>query len=269
MAELVKKLHFKKGTMEQLAKAYTTTAEAGIERITNNIDGLTAYVAIGAASDNRATMGRVTKGGTKAVLSSGKPPYTEDVWTNPGTYTWTCPQGVTRIRVAVCGGGGAGVGTRHTTRNITGGSGGTSMFGPLIQATGGTGGRRAGGTAGSGAEDWGVDAKSYAGVGGTPNGLNGTGWLGAWANLSGVTGFALSFTQERGWYGSSGGASDGAVQTQVSGGTGGYNAQYVDVISGTTYSIQVGGGGSAPSGNGIYGNPGNAGFVLIAYGGDI
>ena len=31
--------------------------------------------------------------------------YTEQSWTTAGTYTWTCPAGVTRIRVAVCGGG--------------------------------------------------------------------------------------------------------------------------------------------------------------------
>ena len=107
MAELAKKLHLKKGTTEHLAKAYSTTAEAGAEYITNKIDGVTAYVPIGATNDSRATVGRVKKSGSaeKAILMMGKPPYTEKSWTTAGTYTFTVPQGVTRIRVAVCGGG--------------------------------------------------------------------------------------------------------------------------------------------------------------------
>jgi len=39
------------------------------------------------------------------VVNSAKPAYTEKSWTTAGTYSWTVPAGVTRVRVAVCGGG--------------------------------------------------------------------------------------------------------------------------------------------------------------------
>ena len=38
------------------------------------------------------------------IVNAPKPAYTEKSWTTPGTYTWTVPEGVTRIRIAVCGG---------------------------------------------------------------------------------------------------------------------------------------------------------------------
>lgn len=46
MAELAKKLNFKKDGVEQTAKAYSTAAEAGTEYIENKIDGVTCYVTI-------------------------------------------------------------------------------------------------------------------------------------------------------------------------------------------------------------------------------
>lgn len=107
MAELAKKLHFLKNGTEQTAKAYSTTAEAGSSYITNVIDDATCYIPIGAVDDSQATCGRVIKGNiTYAIKSQAKPAYAEQSWTTAGTYTWTCPSEVSRIRVAVCGGGG-------------------------------------------------------------------------------------------------------------------------------------------------------------------
>lgn len=128
MAELAKKLHLKKGTTEHLAKAYSTTAEAGAEYITNKIDGVTAYVAIGATNDSRATMGRVTKNGTKAILTMGKPPYAKKSWTTPGTYSFTVPASITQLRIEVAGGGGGGGGgyvSQSAGLTWYGGNGGT------------------------------------------------------------------------------------------------------------------------------------------------
>ena len=52
---------------------------------------------------------RVTKENGKSSSASMtiivKLSYTEEKWTTAGTYSWTCPEGVTKIRVAVCGGG--------------------------------------------------------------------------------------------------------------------------------------------------------------------
>ena len=139
MAELAKKLHLKKGTTEHLAKAYSTIAEAGAEYITNKIDGVTAYVPIGATNDSRATMGRVKKsGGTeKAILTMGKPPYTKKQWTTPGTYTFTVPQGVTKIKVTCVGGGGSGIARFREFSYDKGGNNGESSYFGNIVANGG------------------------------------------------------------------------------------------------------------------------------------
>lgn len=238
MAELTKKLHFKKNTTEHMAKAYSTTAEAGAEYITNKIDGVTAYVPIGATNESRATMGRVTKNGTKAILTMGKPPYTEKSWITPGTYTFTVPAGVTRIRVAVCGGGAGGV-FKWRSSILGKGEDGEASSAFEIVATGGKA----------------CKLEDMEAAGGTPNGFNGqhaTAW---------TRGFKLSFDNLDGDYGKGGGGPDGG---EYCGGSGGYNSIYVNVIAGKTYTIIVGKGGYSERLNN-----GNAGFVLIAYGGDI
>lgn len=256
MAELAKKLHLKKGTTEHLAKAYSTTAEAGTEYITNKIDGVTAYIPIGATNDSRATMGRVTKNGTKAILNSGKPPYTEMQWTTPGTYTFTVPAGVTRIRVAVCGGGGGGT---SSNMSETAGAGGTSNFGSLLQATGGGGGKNVGGYW-EGTEDF-SNGTPQGGTAGSPNGYTGT------TNNTNTDGFALSFTKASGSYGVGGyGNYSLRAHRGGGGGSGGYDSNYVSVTSGSTYSVVVGNGGSSL---GYKVSAGTSGFVLIAFGGEI
>ena len=110
MAELNKTLHIRKGSTEQTIKLYTTQAEAGDAYSYIKVDGVQAYIPLGAENDGRATMGRVKEhtGNQFAILASGKPPYHKDSYTSPGTYTWTCPNGVTTARVTVAGGGGGG-----------------------------------------------------------------------------------------------------------------------------------------------------------------
>lgn len=113
MAELAKKLYFKKAGVEQTAKAYSTTAEVGAEYIENKIDGVTCYVAIGDTTNSRATVGLVKKSSTsvdQAILDSGKPPYNKIEYRTPGTYTITIPAGVTAIQGEIAGAGGGGAG---------------------------------------------------------------------------------------------------------------------------------------------------------------
>ena len=81
------------------------------------------------------------------------------------------------------------------------------------------------------------------GSGGEPNGLASSG-------NSITNGFLMSFDMTAGTYGRGG---------QYSG-SGGYASQYMDVTAGQTYTLTVGAAG---------GSNGTAGFVLIAYGGDI
>lgn len=130
MAELNKTLHIRKGSTEQTVKLYTTQAEAGDAYSYIKVDGVQAYIPLGAENDGRATMGRVKEhtGNQFAILSSGKPPYHKDSYTTPGTHTWTCPSGVTTARVTVAGGGGGGIAIRWkvniSNRKYIGGSGG-------------------------------------------------------------------------------------------------------------------------------------------------
>lgn len=114
MAELTKKFYIKKGDTQQTAKLYSTTAEAGTVYAHIIVDGIQAYLPLGEPNDGRATIGRIkeTSGHVYAILTSGKPPYHKDSYTTPGTYTWTCPTGVTTARVTVAGGGGGGLATK-------------------------------------------------------------------------------------------------------------------------------------------------------------
>lgn len=111
MAELNKTIHIRKGSTEQTVKLYTTRAEAGDAYSYIKVDGVQALIPLGAENDGRATRGRVKEhtGNQFAILASGKPPYHKDSYTSPGTYTWTCPFGVTTARVTVAGGGSGGL----------------------------------------------------------------------------------------------------------------------------------------------------------------
>lgn len=252
MAELAKKLHFLKNGTEQTAKAYSTTDEVGSIYIPSKIDGVACYIPVGSVSDAMATNGRVIKSGTTyAIKSQAKPAYTEKSWTTPGTYTFTVPKGITRIRVAVCGGGGGGayIGYNGTA---TANEGGSSSFGSLVSATGGNGGY----------VKLSFSSTVTGGTGGSPNGRSGSADKKSSA-VSGGTGFALSFNLTNGSYGN-GGASSGSSGPRAGGGSGGYDSRYVNVSPNQSYTVVVGAGG-----NGNGGDSGKSGFVLIAYGGDI
>ena len=114
MAELNKTIHIRKGSTEQTVKLYTTWDEVGHHFSRIIVDGVLAYITLGDENDSRATIGRVKEhtGVEFAILSSGKPPYHKDSYTSPGTYTWTCPFGVTKAKVTCAGGGGGGLAVR-------------------------------------------------------------------------------------------------------------------------------------------------------------
>lgn len=154
---------------------YNTAAEAGDKalRVGNG------YVALKPITDANATAGRVSIGGvtyaiaTKHESGGTAVPYTEKSWTAAGSYTFTVPDGVSRLRVALCGGGAGagGFGSGNT-------GGDTRAFDLFV--TGGEGG----------------SAWTY-GNGGTPNGYASDG--------NKVTdGFALSFDKASGDYGKGG-----------------------------------------------------------------
>lgn len=153
---------------------YATAAEAGDKalRVGNG------YVALKPITDSNATAGRVSIGGVTYAIATQHTaavsvPYTEKYWTDAGDYTFTVPSGVSRMRVALCGGG-AGAGAF-----AAGNTGGDTRAFDLF-ATGGEGG----------------SAWTY-GNGGTPNGYASSG--------NRITdGFALSFDKASGDYGRGG-----------------------------------------------------------------
>lgn len=207
MSILSQKLYIKKGSSTAACNIYSTAAEAGDKalRVGNG------YVALKPITDANATAGRVSINGVTYAIATQHTaavsvPYTEKYWTEAGSHSFTIPAGITRIRVAVCGGG-AGKGSLFSNGK---GGGNTSAFG--ITATGGHGGGVA----------WGK------GAGGEPNGHASTG--------NNVTdGFALSFDKSSGDYGKGGNF----------GGSGGYDSQYVAVTSGQSYTITVGAAGGS------------------------
>lgn len=207
MSILSQKLYITKGSSTAACNIYSTAAEAGDKalRVGNG------YVALKDVTDANATAGRVSINGVTYAIATQHTaavsvPYTEKYWTEAGSHSFTVPAGITRIRVAVCGGG-AGKGSLFSNGK---GGGNTSAFG--ITATGGHGG---GVTFGKGA-------------GGEPNGHASTG--------NNVTdGFALSFDKSSGDYGKGGNF----------GGSGGYDNQYVAVTAGQSYTITVGAAGGS------------------------
>lgn len=207
MSILSQKLYIKKGSSTAACNIYSTAAEAGDKalRVGNG------YVALKDVTDANATAGRVSINGVTYAIATQHTaavsvPYTEKYWTEAGSHSFTVPAGITRIRVAVCGGG-AGKGSLIGNGK---GGGNTSAFG--ITATGGHGGGVA----------WGK------GAGGEPNGHASTG--------NNVTdSFALSFVKSSGDYGKGGNF----------GGSGGYDSQYVAVTAGQSYTITVGAAGGS------------------------
>lgn len=212
MSTLNKKLYIKKNNGAAVGcNIYSTAAEAGENALSVRVGGVAGYVALKSVTDSNATAGRVSVGTMSYAIATQHTaavtvPYTEQQWTKAGSYTFTVPDGVTRVRVAVCGGG-AGKGG-------LGGNGGngntTSAFG--VTATGG----RGGGVAWS------------KGAGGEPNGIASSG-----NSITG--GFALSFNKTSGDYGKGG----------QYGGSGGYASRYVTVAAGQNYTLTVGGAGGS------------------------
>ena len=191
---------------------------------------------------------------SSATTKVSVPPYTEKSWTTAGTYTFTVPSGVTRIRVAVCGGGGRSACGYHGT-SFTGDPGGDSSFDSLLVATGGKGGTdRFLNTHGQG-----YRYERIPGKAGTPNGKDGS-----------ITGWELGFESNIGTYGS-GGNDNYPYSTpdyNSKGGSGGYNTNYVFVTPNSNIIIKVGTGGIRryDSNTAYIPSSGNSGFVLIAYG---
>lgn len=214
-----------------------------------------------------------------ALAITSKPPYTEMFWNVSGTYTWTAPNDVTRVRVALVGGGAGActIGVGYGDITHTSGSGGTSKFGSLISAAGATGNTVV------------IENRRHTctiGVAGSPNGVQGTWSFDDYDTpQAGARGYNKAFTLSEGSQGLSDGTGSygagGYAYTGnhlddycvvASGSSGAYQTDYVTVTPGTTYTIVVGAGGRGffytPDTMGVS-KDGQNGYVYIAFGGDI
>lgn len=109
MAELAKKIYIY--PTNSSAKLYTTINEVGSQYMMGNVDGVTCYASLGSDSDIRATNGKVLKNNkVYSILRTGKPPYNRVSWNTAGTYTFTVPEGVSRVLLSLAGAGGGGGG---------------------------------------------------------------------------------------------------------------------------------------------------------------
>ena len=209
-------------------------------------------------------------------------PSGEYSWTTAGTYLWTVPAYVTKVEVALCGGGsGNCVMSLRYTRTNSSSPGGNSSFGNLISAQGAgavTVGTR---TTLSGAQwstsSWGGGTVRWE----TPYARRGTAIAGDHVTAqNGATGWVASFTQTVGSTSSPGAGAYAYTgnpdynNIAASGSSGLYNHGVVTVTPGQQITVTVGKGGTsykyAPDtsyNSAAY--SGYDGFVMIRYGSDI
>ena len=209
-------------------------------------------------------------------------PSGEYSWTSAGTYLWTVPAYVTKVEVALCGGGsGNCVMSLRYTRTNSSSPGGNSSFGNLISAQGAgavTVGTR---TTLSGHQwstsSWGGGTVRWE----TPYARRGTAIAGDHVTAqNGATGWVASFTQTVGSTSSPGAGAYAYTgnpdynNIAASGSSGLYNHGVVTVTPGQQITVTVGKGGAsykyAPDtsyNSAAY--SGYDGFVMIRYGSDI
>lgn len=218
-----------------------------------------------------SSSGKVSEPSDSVSLRTREAPKVgEAVWTTPGTYTFTVPDGITSVCAVVVGAGGAG---------YDGTAGGSSSFGSSVTATGGAvGGSNgtAGALGGQGGLAYGGDggghggnsgAGSYETGGGGAGGYSGNGGTGGSSNSGGSTGGNANSAAT----GSGGGGGGGGSSSGRGGGGGGVGlfGRGADGVGGigakrnanTTSSGRDGGGGSGGEGNAnaVGGNGGRCG----------
>ena len=123
------------------------TGVTGTQSVANGGTGQSTYtdgqLLIGNSTGNTLTKATITAGsgitvtngsGAITIAASGGGSLQTEIFTAPGT--WTKPASTSVVRVTVAGGGG---GSRNPGNTANGSPGGTSSFGSLASATGGSG----------------------------------------------------------------------------------------------------------------------------------
>lgn len=277
MAVFSKKLRLKKnGVNEEVYNIYSTIDEVKPQYIQVKLDNNIGYVPIVSGNHKYTGSLKVNVDSTDySLLTKAEQAYSYTIYDIPGTYTFTVPEYVFKLKVTVIGGGGGAGGSYRGSsysydNYATGGTGGESSCGGVV-ATGGTGG--------SAWCFWSEDWEGYqwesgygnsAGIGGTPSGRNGEKG-GDNQAVSGGAGFQLLDDKTYG----SGGACGAPDNTRYlwdlmgSGGSGGYAQEVIDVVPHSTIAVVVGEGGVGVNNNietTSYANNGDNGAVQIEWG---
>jgi len=247
--------------------------------ITGNV--LSSGVISSAASYSFNITAASSSGKTASIsVSIGVMVPSQSIYTTPGTYSWTCPAGVTRVSAVAIGGGGGGGSFSSYGRG--GGGGGLSWVNDIVVVPGnsytvvvGAGGTRgayastsAGGTGG---ESYFINATTVQGGGGTG------GRAGSTAAAVGAGGGA---NWEATLYGTSGANAGGiggygGVYGGGGGGAAGYSGQGGSGYQGSTTTTSQpgyvgvgngGGGGGGGSGGSTYVGGGGGGTGLYGQG---
>lgn len=198
-------------------------------------------------------------------------------YTTPGTYTFTVPTGVRKVRVSMSGGGGGGGGLYGNLVSVAygnGGDGGASYFGTYLSAAGGVGGGNSERGIGRGKDVSGEIPSVFWGINGQPGQLNGYAGAGGAGYGGGGGGLCTSGYWRPGGItkaaGTGGSAGSNGTFTNVSGGGGGQwiVGRLVEVSANLSIPITVGAGGVWWD-NQVRSGCGASGIVLIEWGGDI
>jgi len=178
------------------------------------------------------------------------------VYTLPGTYTWTCPPGVSSISIVAVGGGSAGYGPWTGTYGGSGGGLGYKNNYPVSPGSTYTVRVGAGGAGGYGQDTYFVGRGTVCGYGGG-TGVFGYGEAGQGPNANGYGG----------GYTGDGGGVGGNYTGYAGAGAGGYTGQGGNTNAGGSGGSGAGGypysstyGGAGGGGVGLYGL-GNSGMV--------
>lgn len=276
MAQLNKYLHIKEAGVDTdtAIALYTTTDESGQGILVVKTDDIVAYPSTIGAIETKLKFKKDDT--TYTVTENAVIPYGNTKYTTAGTYTFTVPAGVTKVRVSLIGGGGGAAVCSCDKPRATGGSGGNSSAVGLT-GTGGAGGSAYFFTSGS---YWDFEqlmdtfaASAWGGAGGSPDGVAGSQSGSSYGDGTSIYG-AGGVTINNATYGGGSGAKAAFSAYIASGGSGGrYLNKIVSVEPNSTYSIVVGGLGgnsSQVTSNALkYWNNGQAGCVFIEYGGDI
>lgn len=259
-------------------------AASCIDAATKIVDGIITW-AKHAAMNTGKLIGRSTAGsgapeeisiGTGLSLSGGTLSCTVTVpasngefrtiqaYTSAGSFTWTKPGGLTRVKVTVVGGGGGGGGEGAALGSSgSGGAGGASIkviaaasLGATETVTvgsGGSGGTSAPTSGGSGGtSSFGAHCSATGGTGGTsgPAGTYGAGGSGSGGNINLVGSYGQGGVTAN-YFAGSGGAS-------IFGGSG------TGTLTGGGSGFHGGGGGAtASSGGARAGGAGGAGVIIV------